>query len=232
MLISFRRTSFASVLLGLALFATVTNAPAQDVKPITPLQKQLDRIDFAISGVGEFTPNSNGNNYLLQSIQLVPSNTLGYMVSLRYIRKPLLGFEFNYGYARYSQNFTLSKSSTTTTPGAFYGVQSNAKEFTGAYVVHTPKTYFGVTPFAAVGAGAIHFQPTIGGGYGLPQQYRAAYFYSVGAEEILLYDHFGVRAQFRQVFHNPPDYLTNYLHMTNQSHTVTTEPSFGVFARF
>jgi hypothetical protein len=74
------------------------------------------------------------------------------------------------------------------------------------------------------------FRPTPGGGLALPEQARAAYYFSIGAETTVLSPHFGIRAQYRQVFFKAPDFLTNYL--TIQQHTTTYEPGFGFFLRF
>jgi hypothetical protein len=224
------RTSLYATLLGLASLAAPFAAHSQEAKPVGKLFRQLDRIDLGLLGVGEFNGSNSGTNYLKQPVALKASNTVGYGANLRYIAKPLIGFEFTYSYARYTNNFTLGASPVYNDPAAFYGVQSNAKEYTAGYVAHTPKSYFGVKPFAAVGLGTIRYQPTIGGGYSLPQQYRAAYYYGIGAETYVIGDHVGVRAEFRQTFHNAPDFLTDYLII--HQHTVTTEPVIGIFLRF
>ena len=61
-------------------------------------------------------------------------------------------------------------------------------------------------------------------------QARAAYYYSIGAENTVFSSHFGVRAQFRQVFFLAPDFGQNYL--TIKHRTSTFEPGFGFFLRF
>ena len=52
----------------------------------------------------------------------------------------------------------------------------------------------------------------------------------IGAETTVLSPHFGIRAQYRQLFFKAPDFLTNYL--TIQQHTTTYEPGVGFFLRF
>jgi hypothetical protein len=146
------------------------------------------------------------------------------VVNLRYTASPFVGFEFNYGYARYTDTFTPFGSQPNG------GVQQNANEYTFGYVVHARKQYFGVTPFASGGAGTTIFRPTPGGGLALPEQARATYYFSVGAETTVLSPHFGIRGQYRQLFFKAPDFLTNYL--TIQQHTTTYEPGFGFFLRF
>src|SRR6185312_10864924 len=101
------------------------------------------------------------------TLNLQTSNTLGALVTLRYTISPLIGFEGNYGYARYTENFTPFGATATA------GVQTNAAEYTLGYVAHPP-TLLGVHPFAAVGLGSIAFRPTPFGGQQLNTQARAA----------------------------------------------------------
>ena len=190
------------------------------------LDKQLSRIDLAISGVGNFNKDSSGTAIVQTvptTVNLSPGNTVGVLLTLRYIRSPLIGGEFNYSYARYTDTFTPF----ATQP--FAGVQQNAGEYTVGYVAHA-RPFFGVVPFASAGLGTIVFRPTPGGGEGLTNQARAAYYYSVGVEQTVLSPHFGIRAQLRQVFFKAPDFETNYL--TIQQRTSTFEPGIGFFLRF
>lgn len=212
------------------LFAALAGASAQQQASIpTPLQHQLDRLDLAVSGVGIFNRPSSGTvkNSTQPgggTVSINPGNTLGALITVRYVVKPLVGFEFNYGYSRYTQKFT----GVSGTPGVF-GVQNNAKEYTFGYVAHTPQL-FGVNPFIAVGAGTTAFRPTTTGGAGLLTQARATYYYSIGAESTLGSPHFGLRAQFREAFFLAPDFSANYL--TIKQRTTTFEPGIGFFIRF
>jgi hypothetical protein len=221
-----RPSCVRSVLLCLLLTAAGSTAKAQTTQT-TALDRQLARIDFAILGLGVFNRDSSGFatvNAVRTKVTLSPGNTAGALVSLRYIVSPFIGFEGNYGYARYNDTFTPFGALPTA------GVQQNASEYTLGYVAHTRKQYFGVTPFASAGLGTIAFRPTPGGGESLPKQARAAYYFSVGAETTVLSPHFGVRAQYRQLFFKAPDFETNYL--TIQQRTTTYEPGFGFFLRF
>jgi hypothetical protein len=225
------RVVFGTVpVLGLALGLTllVASSPAQaqsSSTPKTPIEKLGDHIDVAVSGDGEITKNTSGpitvptaTNYgttLTQS----PSNTVGVLVSLRYIAKPYFGLEFNFGYARYTENYSYAP----------YGVQTNAKEYTLGYVGHLKRQIYGVTPFAGAGAGTTAFKPTRLGGESLNEQARMTYFYEAGAEAAFS-PHFGARVQFRQLFFLGPDFGQNYL--TIVRHTDTIEPAFGLYLHF
>jgi len=222
-----RPTCVRNVLLCLLLALAGSTVKAQT--PQNPgLDRQLSRIDVAVSGMGVFNKDSNGtatvNGVPNTHVNLSPGNTAGALVTLRYTASPFVGFEFNYGYARYTDTFTPFGAQPTI------GVQQNANEYTFGYVVHTRKQYFGVTPFASAGVGTIIFRPTPGGGEALPEQARAGYYFALGAETTVLSPHFGIRGQYRQIFFKAPDFETNYL--TIQQHTTTFEPAFGFFLRF
>ena len=210
-----RLTGLTNRLASLLLQLTIA-AHAQAL-PTTKLDRQLERVDFAISGVGLFNSNTSGTNYLNQPLTDTPGNTLGALVTLRYTAKPYVGFEFNYGYARFNQNYnTLG------------GVQSNANEYTLGYVAHTPKL-FGFDTFVSVGAGTLAYKPTPGGGQGLLEQARAVYYYEVGGEDLVT-THLGLRAFFRQTNSLAPDFGQNYL--TILKRTTSTQPGVGVYIHF
>ncbi len=224
MIIALRRLRTWAAVLSIVGLAAVASAQA----PLSGLDKQLDRLDIGVSGMGYFTRNSSGPDDLLGNVVTdSPGNTLGALVQVRYTVKPLLGFEFNYSYARNTQTFT----GTTILTGAAYplGVQVNASEYTLGYVAHTPRV-FGIGTFVSGGAGTTAFRPTKGGGQGFQPQARATYYYNVGFEDQVFSPHFGLRASFRQAFYLAPDFETNYLR--NHQRTFTSEPSVGFYIHF
>jgi hypothetical protein len=210
----------------LCLLATLAGSTDKAQTETTALSRQLARVDLAVSGVGSFNKSSSGItivNAKSTTVALSPGNTMGALVTLRYIKSPFVGLEANYGYARYTQTFTPFGGQP------FGGVQQNASEYTLGYVAHTP-ALMGVRPFIAAGGGAMAFRPTPGGGLGLQPQLRGAYYYALGAETTNLSPHFGIRAQFRQVFFQVPDFYANYLAIGRR--TTSFEPGIGFFLRF
>jgi hypothetical protein len=216
--------------LAAALVFTFSAAVAQE-PPVTPLDKQLSRIDFAVTGIGMFSKTTTGN--IIPSaapnhgnvVSNVPSNTLGALITLRYVAKPFVGLEFNYGYARYTENFTNIGG---TQPNI--GVQTGVNEYTFGYLATPAHPIFGFQPFVSVGAGTTAFKPTPGGGIGLKEQARATYYYSAGIQQEYFSEHFGLRATFRQAFFLAPDFGQNYL--TIKQHTNTIEPGVGFYFKF
>jgi hypothetical protein len=233
---AFRRAAacatFAAALVAAAF--SPARALAQDVEPNpeTPLQRQLDHVDLALSGIGQFSTATNGVNYRPQNVNLTPSNTFGGLATLSYTKSPLVGLQFNYSYARYTDNFTLTNTAATPNGDQPFtlGVQTRANEYTLGWVFHTHDQHFGVIPFAAVGAGTVGFTPTRGGGQGYLEQARMTYYYSVGADTPLFNKYFGFRAQFRQLFYLAPDYETNYY--TDLKRSIASEPTIGFFIKF
>lgn len=226
-----RPSCVRSVLFCLLLTAAGSTAKAQTTTSQHPgLDRQLSRFDLAVTASGVFNKESNGTaiiNAQPTAVNLKPSNTVGPLVTIRYTVKPLVGFEFNYGFARYNENFTPFGAPL---PGAnpTGGVQTNTAEYTLGYVAHF-RNFFGITPFAGAGLGTLDFRPTPGGGEGLLPQARATYYYTLGGDK-MLNQYFGVRAQFREQFFLAPDFETNYL--TIKQRTTTYEPGFGFFLRF
>jgi hypothetical protein len=216
--------SFYGCVLGATVLASFSTASSQT----TALARQLDRVDVAVSGIGAITKGVSGNNYIAQAVTLNASTTVGALVTVRYTKSPLLGAEFNYSYTRFTENFSGSPFSQPSGISTPFGVQTNASEYSLGYVAHLP-SLLGVQPFASVGAGATAFKPTPLGGQGLPEQARATYYYSIGAEDQLT-RFFGVRAQLRQTFYKAPDFGQNYLTINQQ--TFTIEPGIGFYIKF
>ncbi len=218
---------FAAVL---AFTFSAAAAIAQEAPP-TALDKQLSRIDLGVQGVGIFTSSvtgtvlNNGAANANQTLTDAPGNTLGALVTIRYVAKPFIGGEFNYGYARYTQNFS-------GVPGtqSILGVQSQTNEYTLGYLVTPAHPVFGFQPFVSAGAGSTAFKPTPRGGEGLKTQARATYYYSLGLQKEYFSEHFGFRGGFRQLFYLAPDFGQNYL--TIKKHATTYEPSFGFYLKF
>jgi hypothetical protein len=218
--------------LVLCLFATaaapVAHAQATGSNP--ELTKQLSRLDLGISGIGSFTKDVSGINQRDGvNVNQSASTTVGALVTIRYTKSPWIGGEFNYTYARYTQNFTNATNSVITNQYIVGGAQTNASEYSLGYVAHPPHPIFGAQPFIAGGAGTTAFRPTSGGGQGLKTQARATYYYAVGAEKDVT-EHFALRVQVRQAFFKAPDFGQNYL--TIQQHTWTFEPGFGFVLHF
>ena len=212
--------------LALTLAALAVLAPSQvrgQAATETRLDRQLARVDVAVSATALLNSTTNGTNLEGQAVSDSPGNTVGALATVRYTARPYVGFEGNFSYARFTQKFN-----TPTALNPDEGVQANTQEYSLGYVAHPPDI-FSVHPFIAIGAGVNAYKPTPGGGQGLSEQARALYYYAFGAEGLLT-RHFGVRAQFRQTLSLAPDFGQNYL--TIKQRTISSQPAFGFFVHF
>ena len=225
----FRRCLGTSAVFALTLVPALASAQQ---KPETALSRQLAHIDLAVNAAGSITSNTSGNTYLPQFVALSPSTTVGALAQIRYTKSPWIGAEFNYGFVRYTDNFTVSNVTGTPPLNVPYilGAQTKVSEYSVAYIVHAPGSYFGLHPFGGVGVGGFEFAPTAGGGQGLPKEPRGVYLYELGADVALLGPDFGARVQFRQQFFGAPDFNQNYL--ANNKRSVTSQPTIGFRYRF
>lgn len=191
----------------------------------TRLQRQLANVDLGLQATGQFTGTVSGpvvlpavdtGTNITQSV----SNTVGFLGTLRYAPRPYLGAEFNGSYVRYTESYNVAPLQ----------IQTQSNEFTFGYLVTPPYRIFGVKPFASVGVGTIRFAPTRGGGQGAPPEARMGEYYNVGFQKELFSENFGLRAGFRQLFFEAPDFVQNYL--TINKRTSTVEPTIGFYLRF
>ncbi len=216
----------------------VAGAHAQtEAAPPTPLEKQLDKLDLSIAGIGIFNNTVSGTvvtNLAAdnegESITQFGSNTLGALASIHYPIKPYFGLEFNYSYARYTENYEGQGISTFLPNGITdFQVQTKVNEYTFGYLITPPYTIYGLQPFVSAGFGPQGFRPTPGGGQEEPEKARMTYYYSLGFQKDVS-PHFGLRAGFRELFFLDPDFGQNYL--TILKHATTYEPMAGFYIRY
>lgn len=222
-----RATSRKSIWTAVLSIAVCASAAAQTAT--TAFGRQMEKVDLGISAIGEFTPTTTDPNYTNQTVSSAPSNTLGTLIELRYIKSPRVGFEFNYSYARYNDTINIAGGILASQPPYVLGVQSKVNEYTFGYVAHGP-TFGNLKTFGSIGAGGIAFKPTSGGGIGLPEQLRSAFYYSVGVEQGFSEDRYGVRVFFRQTFFGTPDF--NQIYIATDARSITTQPGIGFWVRF
>jgi len=216
----FKFVRSCSVFTAIVCFFAVASAHAQS----PAVDRELSRTDLTFSVPFEMTGTTSGQVVNSQTV----STAAGFLATLRYTRSPLLGAEMNYKKTRFTQNYTYTPYPYNKTNQL--GVEANVVEISWGYVAHTPSTYYGFKPFGGVGLGTVEFKPTPNGGEGLLRQFRAEYYWNIGADYTILNSHFGARAQMRQLFYIAPDFGQSYL--TSGAHTSTYEPSVGFFARF
>jgi hypothetical protein len=220
--------SLSRALLATAtLFLSFTGVAAAQT---TAFGRQMAKVDFGISGAGALNKTVSGRiipNGAVNAGTVMTqygSNTVGALGDIRYTAKPYVGIEFNYGWARYTENYSPGPNGSS-----LFQIQTTANEYSFGYLVTPPHPIFGFQPFASAGAGTTQFKPTGGGGQGAPHQFRATYYYNVGLQKDL-FSNFGMRASFRENFFIAPDFGQNYL--TIKQRTTTIQPTIGFYLRF
>jgi hypothetical protein len=230
----FKFVRICSLYAALGCIFALGSAHAQVDAPAE--HKQFNRMDLAFSVPYEVTRSSSGRSSIGPVSQSV-STTAGFLATFRYTYSPLIGLEMNYKRSRMTQNYIYSANQTNPTPPPSsivvpmaLGVQASVIETSWGYVAHTRSSYYSFTPFGGVGLGSLEFKPTPAGGEGLIRQFRAVYYWNIGADYNIMHSHFGARAEMRQLFYLAPDFGQNYL--TSGARTSTLEPSIGFYARF
>jgi opacity protein-like surface antigen len=183
------------------------------------MAQELLRNEVSVQGTGFVTKDSDGNG-----IRQHTTDSGGLLVSYRFHFNRWLAADGSYGYTRNTlQNFTSA--------GAF-NVQANTHQTTGALVATSPRTFFGISPYALAGAGALTFDPTGNpGGFvlGANRQTKAAFLYGGGAD-INLTRRFALRVEYRGLVYKRPDFGLASLNSDATAHTA--QPSAGFVIRF
>jgi hypothetical protein len=219
---------YAAIMFACTAASAVALGQTDDQVPESALARQIHRMDLGITGVGMYNttvkgPNSSpvANQPGVGTITQFGSNTAALLGELRYIVKPYVGFEFNYGYGRYTENYSVSP----------FQIQTRVNEYTLGYIATPPVQFLGIQPYLGAGGGAQGFTPTKGGGVGAKEQARATYYYTIGVQKDLDdAHHFGLRVGFRELFFLDPDFGQNYLTITK--HANTYEPQAGFYLRY
>jgi opacity protein-like surface antigen len=195
--------------------------------------------DVALSGYAAFNQSTSSSSVIQH-----PASQGGYLVELRHINNPIMGFKVNYGFNRanqnyqYKQNCALVTSCTTTA-----GISADAHEATAEWVVSLKLLM--IRPFAFAGGGVILTVPkggtlasTLCAGTVCSTSTAVAqtrtdttgiFTYGAGADWTVL-PHLGLRFQYRGRVNQAPDLVTAFF--STGAFTRTVEPVFGAFLSF
>jgi len=183
------------------------------------MAQELLRNEVSVQGTGFLTKDSEGNRIRQQT-----TDSGGLLVSYRYHFNRWLAADGSYGYTRNTlQNFTSTSA---------FNVQANTHQITGALVVASPRTFFGLSPYALVGAGALTFDPItppVGILLFTELQTKAAFIYGGGAD-INLTRRFALRFQYRGLVYKRPDFGLASWKSNATAHSA--QPSAGFVIRF
>jgi len=200
------RTVLATIA-GFFLFSTAALAQVEQPSQIT------------VQGTALIAKDSTADSNQLSRHE---SRSGGFLVGYSYQFNAWTGVEGNYGYTRNIQDYsgTIGQSS----------IQANIHELTGSFVLHIPVRATSVRPYVLAGAGALIFDPTDRSIVnGLDRQTKAAFVYG-GGLNFDITRNFGMRAEYRGLVYNVPDFTVSSLHLDKVTHLA--QPSIGFFVRF
>ena len=181
---------------------------------------QESRSEISLQGTGFFTKDTSGQGVTERS-----TNTGGFLVGYRYSLTLWLAAEAVYGYDRNSQHYFGANGLSR--------VQANVHEATGGFVVRVPApARFPFKPYVLAEGGALVFDPTgnaFGTVAGAQRQATGVFAYGGGAD-FPLARHITLRAEYRGLVYNAPDFGLTALNTNTITHTA--QPSAGIVFHF
>ena len=181
---------------------------------------QESRSEVSLQGTGFFTKDTTGQGTTERS-----TNTGGFLVGYRYHFNRWLAAEAVYGYDRNSQHYFGSTGLSR--------IQANVHQATGGLVFRVPApARFRISPYVLAEGGALVFDPTgntFGTAPGAQRQATGVFAYGAGADFPIV-KHIALRAEYRGLVYNAPDFGVATLNTNTITHTA--QPSAGVVFRF
>jgi opacity protein-like surface antigen len=201
-----RRT--ASIIAGIAILLSV-GAGAQEI-----------RSEISLQGTGFFTKDSTGQGTTQRG-----TDTGGFLVGYRYHFNRWLAAETVYGYGRNSQEYFST--------AGFSRVQANVHQATGGFVFSLPRSpRLRLSPYLLAEGGALVFDPTnnaFGSVLGAQRQAVGVFSYGGGVDYPVV-KYLSIRAEYRGLVYNAPDFGMSSLKTDSITHTA--QPSAGIVLRF
>jgi len=178
------------------------------------------RSEISFQGTGFFTKDSTGQGTTQRGTE-----TGGFLIGYRYHFNRWLAAETVYGYDRNTQEYFGSTQLSR--------VQANVHQATGGFVVSLPTSAkWRFSPYLLAEGGALVFAPT-GNAFasvaGAQRQAVGVFSYGGGVDYVLV-KHLSLRAEYRGLVYNAPDFGQPSLNVDKVTHTA--QPSAGVVFRF
>jgi outer membrane immunogenic protein len=180
--------------------------------------------EFSVSALGSFQRSSSGNG-----INQSANGTPGVLFSYRYFFSAHHGFEMDYGYRRYDQQFSAVGSSAAFTGNLV--VPADTHEGSISYVFRFASGHR-LKPFVNAGVGALVFAPTSLAGNAIRGTSTLAtgdFVYGGGAD-MALSPRLNLRVGYRGHFFEAPDLGLATLYTGSRTHMA--EPFVGLSFRF
>jgi opacity protein-like surface antigen len=181
---------------------------------------QESRSEVSLQGTGFFTRDTTGQGTTERS-----TNTGGFLIGYRYHFNRWLAAEAVYGHDKNTQQYIA--------PTGLARIQANVHQATGGFVFRVPMPVrFRISPYVLAEGGALVFDPTdntFGAAPGAQRQATGVFAYGGGADFPIL-KRIALRAEYRGLIYNAPDFGLTALNTNTVTHTA--QPSAGIVFRF
>jgi opacity protein-like surface antigen len=181
---------------------------------------QESKSEVSVQGTGLFTKDTTGQGTTQRGTE-----TGGVLVGYRYHFTRWLAAEGVYGYGRNTQQFFTTEGLSR--------IQANVHQATGGFVFNLPASArFRIHPYLLAEGGALVFDPTgnaFGSVTGAQKQTVGVFAYGGGAD-VPLFNHVSLRAEYRGLVYNAPDFGLKSLDTNTITHAA--QPSAGIVFRF
>jgi opacity protein-like surface antigen len=181
---------------------------------------QEARSEISVQGTGLFTKDTTGRGTTQRG-----TDNGGFLVGYRYHFNRWLAAEGVYGYGRNTQQYFA--------PAGLSRIQTDVHQATGGLVVNLPTpARFRINPYVLAEGGALIFNPTgnpFGSVFGAQRQSAGVFVYGGGADFPIV-RHVSLRAEYRGLVYNAPDFGINDLNTNKVTHAA--QPSAGIVFRF
>jgi len=215
---------------------TTQSNPSPTHKPM-PCRKELHpQTSLSLGASSLLTIDRTGQLYAYTLQGTAPS--AGVLGTLRQTFSPWLGYSVNLGYSRVSEQYRNGLSNVGNPNNL--NINSNVYETSITYVAHTHVNQR-FSLFADIGPGLLTFLPISdsnnltpyfpdqAGSRGLSVQVRPTGVFGSGID-LHLSHHFDLRAEYRGLFYNNPDFRTG--DTLSKRVTLTSEPTLSVVYNF
>src|SRR6266496_1489681 len=166
------------------------------------------RSEISLQGTGFFTKDTTGQGTTQRGTE-----TGGFLLGYRYHFNRWLAAETVYGYSRNTQQYFGT--------AGLSGVQSNIHQATGGFVISLPTpARFRLSPYLLAEGGAL---------VGAQRQAVGVFSYGGGVDYPVV-KHVSLRAEYRGLVYNAPDFGVSSLNTDKITHTA--QPSAGIVFRF
>lgn len=152
----------------------------------------------------------------------------GFLGTFRQTFSPWLGYSVNLGYSRVSEQYR--NSTGYYFDGISFNINSNMYESSITYIAHTSVNKR-ISLFGDAGPALLTFLPVPGDSNprGLSVQVRPTVVFGSGVD-VHLSRHFDLRAEYRGLFYNNPDFQTG--DTLSKRLTITSEPTVSLVYHF